>query len=854
MRLNFKKVSAIAASALMAGMTMGTAVAANYPAPFVVSGSADVAVAYGTGAGVSSLDLVQAGNIQSNLQSFMSSTSTSTTVTGGDSKVLSTSARSLYYGDGINAPISSLTYTELGNVLADGDFVDLSGTSYGYTQTVKVGPGSITYGTSGGDLDDPALYIDADSSTDGKLYNYTLSFTKNVNVSDAVNVQGQKLKILGIDYVIGSSSTNSTLYLYGSGETATVSGAEVKTVSIAGVSHTVELVSTSDSTHATLKVDGVSKSVVEGSNYAFAGDVNVYVKDVIHPAYAGDLRQAELILGANTLKLVNGQTVKKGADETTIKGTKVTITAADLTGISGFTVQITAAKSQTDSIAVGESFTDPVFGGLKLTFASVSPALDSTARGKIEVRTNDADLGYVTFTSARAGSSGEQKLQYVYDNNTATTAAQPLLAHTTQSSTASGKGIIHVLEGENARLNDWIVVNAGDAGTILEVTDMSVDTGTSGSITLTDAVTGESQKVTLTNNSEVYDKTGVNIFGGTGYTIRMNNAGTAVNMTWSTAGTTRTVFPRIKLANGGWMAFLTSSALVPNATNVILPDGLTTLATSGVQMNTTLANTLSNGGIVWGFNNLTSATSQSFTNITSGTTYCNFNDTNGPALLYLEPKKWDDGSYGNYICVPLKISSNEIAVDDPVLNGTNSEYATLSSDTYMKKAVDKFGTLVTKEDRTNSNGIATLAFPSSQMNAEVVFSAEGATVTGGSTSGASQLGDVLVKDSEVSSVSSKNLIVVGGSCINSVAANVLGAAACSADFTTKTGIGSGQFLIQSLASPYATNKVVLLVSGYEAADTVNAATYLRTQTVDTTVGKKYQGTSATTATLVTTSA
>ena len=78
MRLNFKKVSAIAVSALMVGMTMGVAAAANYPNPFVVSGNANVAIVYGTGAGVSSLDLVQAGNIESNLQSYMASTSGST--------------------------------------------------------------------------------------------------------------------------------------------------------------------------------------------------------------------------------------------------------------------------------------------------------------------------------------------------------------------------------------------------------------------------------------------------------------------------------------------------------------------------------------------------------------------------------------------------------------------------------------------------------------------------------------------------------------------------------------------------------------------------------------------------------
>ena len=65
-----------------------------------------------------------------------------------------------------------------------------------------------------------------------------------------------------------------------------------------------------------------------------------------------------------------------------------------------------------------------------------------------------------------------------------------------------------------------------------------------------------------------------------------------------------------------------------------------------------------------------------------------------------------------------------------------------------------------------------------------------------------------------------------------------------------TGVGSGQFLIQSFGGAYTTGKIALLVAGYETADTVNAVTYLKTQTVDTTAGKKYKGTSATSATLV----
>ena len=82
MRFNFKKISAIATGVLLAGMTMGVAAAANYPAPFVEDSTADVAIVYGTGTGVSQLDEVEAGRIQEDLSAELVGDVTS--VSGGE--------------------------------------------------------------------------------------------------------------------------------------------------------------------------------------------------------------------------------------------------------------------------------------------------------------------------------------------------------------------------------------------------------------------------------------------------------------------------------------------------------------------------------------------------------------------------------------------------------------------------------------------------------------------------------------------------------------------------------------------------------------------------------------------------
>jgi hypothetical protein len=136
-----------------------------------------------------------------------------------------------------------------------------------------------------------------------------------------------------------------------------------------------------------------------------------------------------------------------------------------------------------------------------------------------------------------------------------------------------------------------------------------------------------------------------------------------------------------------------------------------------------------------------------------------------------------------------------------------------------------------------------LMYHGSEVTADAYITAPEAVLSGGAS-----LGDVLVTDSEVSSVKSKNLIVVGGSCINSAAASLVGGAYCGSAWTSATGVGAGQFLIKGYASSSVTTKMALLVAGYEAGDTTNAATYLRTQNVDT--SKSYKGTSGTQASLV----
>jgi hypothetical protein len=242
----------------------------------------------------------------------------------------------------------------------------------------------------------------------------------------------------------------------------------------------------------------------------------------------------------------------------------------------------------------------------------------------------------------------------------------------------------------------------------------------------------------------------------------------------------------------------------------------------------------------------TAAGQISFNDTTAGQGYDTFN------LVFVEENKDGDVAAGNRINVTVDDNSdNEVDVST-ITTGRSIITNPDDSNHQMSYAYSDVATFVERTGTSSDQRVATLSYPGSESYADLVLTTIGAMVSsGGSSSGgsATELGSVSVLDTEVSSVADKNLIVVGGSCVNSVAANLLGGALCGADFQSSTGVGSGQFLVQTFDRTG--GNVATLVAGYDAGDTQNGAKFLTTQTVDTMVGKKYVGTSSTTASLVT---
>ena len=172
------------------------------------------------------------------------------------------------------------------------------------------------------------------------------------------------------------------------------------------------------------------------------------------------------------------------------------------------------------------------------------------------------------------------------------------------------------------------------------------------------------------------------------------------------------------------------------------------------------------------------------------------------------------------------------------------------------------------EQDTNSQGKLSATFPRSQTYAttlmlEKTSTGAGTTTTGGDSFNVIKVtADVARLDTELSATDKTNsdLIVVGGPCVNKVAADLLGktypacadeTATTDADALSKTGIPKNAAIVKVFADKYATGKVAVLVAGWRAQDTDLAAQAVQQDKLagKTDMAVKVSGTDVATATV-----
>ena len=66
------------------------------------------------------------------------------------------------------------------------------------------------------------------------------------------------------------------------------------TIILGGASHNISFISATNPTTAIIVVDGIQKTMTEGSSAVFTGDLYVYVNDVTYQTYAGGVKSVSL--------------------------------------------------------------------------------------------------------------------------------------------------------------------------------------------------------------------------------------------------------------------------------------------------------------------------------------------------------------------------------------------------------------------------------------------------------------------------------------------------------------------------------------------------------------------------------
>ncbi len=824
MKQIFKKISAIAASVLMTGMTMGIAAAANYPSPFVAGGAADVAIVYGTGAGVSSLDLVQASNIQADLSSRLGTGTGGTgTVTGGDSFLIAKSSDNLNINNSWGVFSGTVTEDDLKTLLADGTYVAEDNDEFDYEQKITLGTPELKhfrdsdYETLAGlTAKTPVVGFRLTSNT--FVLNYTLDFTSDV-ISDVTtglrmeDIEGSDLPLMGRTYYVSELNNGTSTTAFGKMillDAATVGNVrEGETATVAGHQVSIDWI---DNNEVVFLIDGVrspaSGKLEKGNSYKLDDGSYIGVRDISKLEVSGEVGSASFSIGTGKLEFPSHGTDIKMNDDT-------------ITGMKGYVYKSSGDKL--DKIVIewrtdDESFLTPAkelempgFGALKFSMnnlirtteekITIEKDGDTSIEVNLPIKRSEVSFNMLWLdTVGDIAGVGKSATERLLSSNQSTIrfyeryGGNDYHKYFFATYNVSKEGESYMLRAQVSQdltaLRNETTIQSYENGAWTDVCEEKAlgDTCNIGDVSLTvkavNYTSGGNESVDLEGGTDV------------NFHTVLTTGGLMVYLPYVNFTSDKGTLLSTEALNGG----PAPGALdVLNGSGVIGHNGSSFyLVISSEDKDETL-------GAGKGFGFTISDTSEYKAQVTA------VNTTGGNAA---------GGGTGGA---------------DGLEIGETSTY-----ETYVKTDTAPRILHYTQPDED----WAEVYYPNgdSETYGEVYLTESGAVLVPGTGTG--QLGEVLVKDTEVSTVSSKHLIVVGGSCINSVAANLIGGAYCGNAWTEKTGVGSGEFLIKSYAGKYTAGKIALLVAGYEAADTTAAATALKNKVVDT--AKEYKGTTSTT--------
>lgn len=766
-----KKVIALGTGATMVGATLFGAMAydlSSYPAPFVSNHEWDGLVVIGDTA--KPIDTVSAANLVPSLQVAMigGATATATVSATGDS-VLLDAGDEIVIGESINQELDDGDLS----ILADGTFKENEGDNDNdveYVQFLEIdtaAAGSLIAAYQANTEDDnnkAGMYIPVVDSD--IVYTYTLNFKQAVEIDDGTVGDGAKtdmlateLNILGQSYTITNVELSAALVdkitmLTGSVE-ATQAEYSTQNYVVDGESYEVEVVVVTTD-EAKFKINGQTSNALAVGEYDDVAGIQIGVKEILENegTEAGGEDQVSFYLGSREIILENGDEVNVNGDD--VYGSTVTITstnAAPTTSMTEIAVEV-AHDGDDVFLAAGDEWEDPVFDAISLNFAGLK---EDSSVNVVDITTS-SNSGKIEFENSVGD---EIKLDLSKKNG----ANNAVLGDET---TADGESFLDEDEalttmasaaGTTDTSDHYFIVTTTDAGAKAHLfkIDKIVEDGTAGDDTVTvKDVTADVEEEVAIKIGQV-DATDTTLFGSWNIAIE-TTAGPSLNFDES-AGTS------------GF--------------------GLKTAATDAITAGSSIE--LNNGatmGIITGDDPTVFISEDGVRDYAAG-------DGISIQIVYTAADSELQVTQAN---VGVDGAAGLIADDDDASNYV--DYTTWGA--MLEWNDDNYDITVTSpQDQTevlvyvNEMGVAAQVSTSA---GEAVYN----TIPAGATVVASAAG----------ALGSVNQILVGGPCVNSLAAEFKGNPADCAE-----GFEEGMGLIE--AKDVGDN-VVILVAGYSGADTQNA--------------------------------
>jgi len=772
MKFNFKKITPILAGAVLLGSTIGFASAADlgsYPSPFVSGGVADVAVVYGAAA--NTIDMASATLFTADLSRMVTSTAGGAVISGESVKI-ETSSEKLNIGENLTGVrTTTITKSDLPTLLQKKTYQSKDGISYDYEQEISLASG-LTY-TLFADVDsnDRIPTIGISKASNSPIMNYSVKFVKTLE-SDVASDRLEDIQDTDIT-ILGKSYRILNAW----------NGTNLK----------LELMS-----------GAVVDTLLEASNKTYTIGGKDYAVSISNIANDG---AALTVNGQTTPKLTTGSTYKL-SDGTQVgirtlwyQSNKVSSVEFSI-GAEKLTLEDNQKLKMNDENVndVVVYLSEGVGSGSKRTISDITlswitndklfmtPAKEALLPGLKSVKISMADLTTPKQEVVTISNSGDNTIQL----------RAPIKSGTATISLLSANGTkITKLGGESTGTN--LVTSGTNLLTFNKTSDQNFV------VSWNSSTAAESYLLKVASITKDCPSTGQNC-------TEIQDAVTSATLCKDKKAGDTCSFGNIILTIG--------TITDPDGTKVVNMTG-----GSGVTFNTLYTAE----GLKIYLPVVSAVPGKGLINLTNAINY--------PAswtLVAEEEDKTSNLAAGKNITALIGFASNKLEVNS--VDSLGNAFAggakfdlggSTTTSKYVAYIQSDLGTKLTYDTKPDQNTLE-IEYHGDAAYGNVFVSSAASTVTG---VGGSAVFDVAVPDTEA--IPNANLIVIGGSCINKVSAQLLGLTfpACGSAFTDKTTVVQDEAVLKIAANPSYATKVALLVAGWEGKDTKAATKALISKSV-----------------------